>query len=260
MTEVAHELRDLARAAQADAERTAVLPVPPPAPAVPEPATPTRPVAAALALPVRPVEPPPPGPDTGDDGASADRSRRWLLPLLGVVAAVLVVVAAAFVAGDLFGGDDGDPAADESDATSAAQRRSEDTPGSTAATNGSTPESTPESDPPPTTESSTGELASTSPEQFVTDYYALLPDDTRGAWALLSDEMQDEVGSYGSYQGFWRTVEAVTVDDTSVDSTDTVTVDLTYTTASGTESETRLITVQDTGDGPQIVGDQVAAS
>ena len=70
--------------------------------------------------------------------------------------------------------------------------------------------------------------------------------------------MQDAVGSYGSYRGFWRTVEAVSVDDTAADAAGTVTVDLTYTTADGTESETRLITVQDTGDGPQIVDDEVA--
>ena len=94
----------------------------------------------------------------------------------------------------------------------------------------------------------------------MTEYYGLLPDDTKSAWALLSDEMQDEVGNYGSYQGFWRTIEAVSVDDTTAESADTVAVDLTYTTADGTESETRLITVQDAGEGQQIVGDQLATS
>ena len=83
----------------------------------------------------------------------------------------------------------------------------------------------------------------------MSDYYALLPADTKAAWALLSDEMQDEVGSYGSYQGFWRTDRRRERRRHRRRLADTVTVDLTYTSANGTESETRLITVQDTGEG-----------
>ena len=270
MAEVAHQLRDLARAAEAEDEPTRTMPLPPPVPA----AGPTR-----STLPVTPDEdrgPPTarrPRPAAAAPAAAAyeatpeQRSRRWLLPLLGIAAAVLVVIAAAFVSGGLLGDDD-DPSAESSEGATAGEERTRDgnessvTPESTAgSTTGSAPEDTQPTSAttPPASETSADELTSTSPEQFVTDYYALLPDDTKGAWELLSDEMQDVVGSYGSYQGFWSTIDAVSVDDTAADS-DTVTVDLTYTTAEGTESETRLITVQETDEGPQIVDDQVTAS
>ena len=69
--------------------------------------------------------------------------------------------------------------------------------------------------------------------------------------------MQDEVGSYGSYKGFWDTIESVSVNGASESSDGQVTVELTYSSDAGTESETRLITVDDTGEGQQIVDDQV---
>jgi hypothetical protein len=253
MAEAARQLRDVAGAARADHERTVAMPVPPPVADRAESLSTPRTAAASLAAPPeRTAERPAPG------EAETRRSRRWVLPLLGVATAVLVVVAASLVAGDLVGGGD-DPAAGTADESSADPRSTADDSGSGAADPEAPPTSSPE-DTTPTTSATSAvtEADSTSPEQFVTDYYALLPDDTRRAWELLSEEMQSEVGSYGSYQGFWRTVEAVTVDDTAAESEDTVSVDLTYTTSDGTQSETRVITVEDTGDGPQITGDQVA--
>jgi hypothetical protein len=95
------------------------------------------------------------------------------------------------------------------------------------------------------------------PAAFVTDYYALLPADTKTAWSLLSDSMQDAVGNYGQYKGFWATVDSVSVEDTAEVDDGVVDVTLTYVTSRGSETETRRITVADTGDGRQIVGDEV---
>jgi hypothetical protein len=100
-----------------------------------------------------------------------------------------------------------------------------------------------------------GEISS-DPVQFVEDYYSHLPDDTRTAWALLSPGMQDTVGGYGSYTGFWRTVEAVRVDTTTAVDQGVVDVRLTYTTSRGIESETRRLRLVDGADGLQIDGDQ----
>ncbi len=74
---------------------------------------------------------------------------------------------------------------------------------------------------------------------FVQDYYALLPSDTKSAWDFLSEEVQAEVGSYGSYQGFWKTVDSVQVGDVETVEDGVVDVSLTYVTGDGAQSETR---------------------
>lgn len=89
------------------------------------------------------------------------------------------------------------------------------------------------------------------------DYYAHLPDDTETAWALLSPDMQDEVGGYDSYAGFWRTISAVRVEDTTPVGAKVVDVEVTYTSDRGTETETRRISLRPYGDSFLIVGDKV---
>jgi len=96
-----------------------------------------------------------------------------------------------------------------------------------------------------------------APATFVEDYYAHLPDDTETAWALLSPDMQDEVGGYDSYAGFWRTISAVRVEDTTPVSASVVDVEVTYTSDRGTETETRRIRLRPDGDSFLIVGDKV---
>ncbi len=214
-------------------------------PAAPDPA----PVASRLPPPM------PVGSEPSYDEPEDGRRRRWLpvaalvvvLVLLGIVGAVL-----------LFNGGDDDPSASVDDSTNASVQQSTDDEKSDPA-DPSTSEPPPETTPPTetTSESETTDEPSTDAAQFVTDYYALLPSDTKSAWDLLSDGMQAEVGSYGSYKGFWRTIDSVSVDGASDDGSGTVTVELTYTSDAGTESETRQITVADTGEGTQIVGDQV---
>jgi hypothetical protein len=111
----------------------------------------------------------------------------------------------------------------------------------------------------PTTTASSPSSGTPAPgggaERAVADYYALLPEDTAAAWDRLSPALQDDIGGYGKYDGFWRTVDDVTVDDTSSDG-GVVTVDLTYASADGgVESETRELEMTRTGDGWLVTGD-----
>lgn len=217
-------------------------------PAAPDPA----PVATRLP-PAMPV-----GVESSYDEPDEPRRRGWL-PFAVVLASLLLlgVVGAALLFRE--GGDD-DPATTADDDTSAEAPQPTDDEADAADPSDSAPdtettpeETTTEADPP---DEVTGEPL-TDAAQFVTDYYALLPSDTGSAWGMLSDDMQAEVGSYGSYKGFWRTIDAVSVDSTRDDGSGAVTVELTYTSDAGTESETRLITVEDAGEGAEIVGDQV---
>jgi hypothetical protein len=211
------------------------------------------PVPAAAAMRLPPATPVGAGPSK--DEPPEDRGRGWLLPL---AAALVVLVLIAVGAMLLFGGGDDDPAAtaDQGTGTSARQPAGQENSDAAGSSSSAPP---PESTTPTetTTAPDTTDEPSTDAAQFVTDYYALLPSDTKTAWGLLSDGMQDQVGSYGSYKGFWSTIDSVSVDSATESSGGAVTVDLTYSSDSGTESETRLITVDDTGEGLQIVGDEV---
>ena len=84
---------------------------------------------------------------------------------------------------------------------------------------------------------------------LVTDYYARLPEDTDGGWAMLAPALQEQIGR-GTYDGFWATIDDVSVDLVSTDG-DVVAVTLTYTTDGRTEQETRDLTV----DGGLITAD-----
>jgi eukaryotic-like serine/threonine-protein kinase len=212
----------------------------------------SAPVVAPLPAPV------PAGPEPSYTPREESDRRRWL-PIAALLAA-LVLLGAAGAALLFGGGDNEDPATTANDTS-----RESTSPSTEESPTDSEPEETASSEAPPaaTTPEATvsdtelTEEPATDAAQFVTDYYALLPSNTKSAWDLLSDEMQDEVGSYGSYKGFWDTIDSVSVNGASESSGGQVTVELTYSSDAGTESETRLITVDDTGVGPQIVDDQV---
>ena len=74
---------------------------------------------------------------------------------------------------------------------------------------------------------------------------------------MLSPEVQNEVGR-GSYEGFWASVQDVSVDDVTADGDGAVLVTITYTTARGTEQETRRLLVSEAGGGLLISDDQGA--
>jgi eukaryotic-like serine/threonine-protein kinase len=98
---------------------------------------------------------------------------------------------------------------------------------------------------------------SSSPEAFVEDYYAVLPDDTETGWSMLSPGFQEEVGSYGDYDGFWSTIDAVTVEDVEAAGPGAVDTTLVYTTEGSSEREVRRIELTRSGGEYLISGDEV---
>ncbi len=144
--------------------------------------------------------------------------------------------------------DDPDPAGNDEEPS--AQSSPQD-PASDEATTGQSPPDDEQTPPPDETPVSGGGDA----EEFVSAYYALLPEDTDSAWRLLSSEMQAEVGSYDDYVGFWSTIDDVTVDGTAELDADTVEVMLTYLTDGTSEQEVRQIDVAPQGESFVVVGD-----
>ncbi len=215
--------------------------------------------AALLASPVLAEPEPDPVPTVAEEPSTpltpapmpeADNTqhrRRWPLVLFVVAAAALVAIGAWAFLGD-------DPG--EQEPTASDERSSEASPRGPA----NSPDAGSPSEPGVSTPDEADTSASTgSPEQFVTDYYALLPDDTDAAWALLSPEMQAAIGGVGDYEAFWNTVASVQVDDTTSPEANAVDVTLTYVTDAGSEQETRRIEVAEQGDGFVIVGDEVVS-
>lgn len=209
------------------------------------------PPAAAPALP--------PPQDTAPRPVLADHRprRRGPAAIVGALALLLVVAA---VGGYLLSRDPSSPTADP-----VAQQTPDEEPTRTRKPSPSPTESgQPPADPPPTTpeageEASEEESAAeppadaADPASFVAAYYSHLPEDTETSWQMLSPELQDEVGR-SSYEGFWASVEAVSVDSTTADGEGAVLVTLTYTSSAGTEQETRRLIVGE-GDGAYLIVD-----
>jgi serine/threonine protein kinase len=91
--------------------------------------------------------------------------------------------------------------------------------------------STPSSEAP--TEPTTAELA-----QAVTDYYALLPDDTDAGWERLTASYQRQAGGRDSYDDFWNDIDTVTVTDVSATLPDRAQATVTYVEKSGNREST----------------------
>ena len=233
MTDCAHALHRIHEAGVADHTReqtTAFVPAPPVAPD-PEP-TPE----------------PAPAPVAGTSSGSS-RTRRILL-LVGALA--LVVLLAAVAASLLGDPDDTEPAAQEPTPTDTATQQDEEEPAPEES------EPAPEETTEETTEEATEEPAAPSggKQGFVADYYSVLPDDTESGWAMLSEDYQAQT-SFEEYDGFWQTIDSVTVDDTQPAGGGAVDVTLTYTSDGSSEQETRRIYLERDGDSYLIADDEI---
>lgn len=167
--------------------------------------------------PVNPEPAPPPRPETAP---VPGRRRR-----LGLVAVIVVLIVLAGIAAAMLVPNLERPTAG-----------SDPSPGSTT-TGGA--ESTPAE---PTTEPS-GEVSADAPTtaelaQAVTDYYALMPDDTDAGWQLLTASYQRQTGGRDSYEDFWNGMDTVTVTDVSATAPDRVQATLTYVEKSGNREST----------------------
>jgi eukaryotic-like serine/threonine-protein kinase len=174
------------------------------------------------------------------------RSRRVRAVLLvcGVLAALVILGAlAAFVLDD-------EPTTTAGDTTEpSAETSSSATAGSAGVGNGAAGGAT------NTPEAGSDVNSASSREDFVADYYAVLPDDTETGWSLLTPGFQREVGSFAEYDGFWSTIDSVTVEDVKAVGPDAVATTLVYTTDGSSEQEVRRIELTETDDGYLISGD-----
>jgi serine/threonine protein kinase len=206
-----------------------------------EPSEPSEPARAAPPVPSSPEPRTTPRPSPSPTPATATTSRprrgRGLVAVLVLALLVIVVGVGSLLLGDGGSGGNGTAGQEERQPSSRQSSGSTDSGGT----------------------SSGGDSSGASgAEQFVDDYYAALPQDTRSGWSSLTPGFQDEVGSYGDYRGFWRTISAVEVTDTRSAGDDAVDVELTYTKSDGSsEDETRRIYLEPAGDDYLISGDDV---
>ena len=212
--------------------------------AEPEPEPTPEPLPEPTPEPAPPIVlAPEPGTDTGQ------RRRRW--PILVLAAAAVLL---AFVVGLLLL-DEPDETDEASSPPSTSPSQDRTSPRPQEPTEDPTTES---SNPDPEQPTATDPVVAGDPAGFVEGSYAALPEDTETAWALLSPDLQAQVGSYEDYQGFWATIASVTVDDAVSSGQDAVDVTITYTSNDGrVEQEVRRLAVEPTDDAFLIVGDEV---
>lgn len=105
---------------------------------------------------------------------------------------------------------------------------------------------------PPVTEALSQEAASSAMRQFVETYLAEVTSDRRAAWQRLTPEFQDESGGFGSYSGFWSTVQSATPRNVDADATTmTVSYDVDYVMTDGRQLSDQ-VTLQLSGSGSSL--------
>jgi eukaryotic-like serine/threonine-protein kinase len=203
------------------------------------------------------VRPPDPVPDPVPVAAAPTEERRRSggrgLLVAGLVALLVLVAAGGFLLlRDL--GDESTPDEAASPSATDPSPGGESEEGATDTSPSGSAEETPE--PSETADGGGSPIAGEDAEEFLTSYYAALPDDTQAGWQSLSSQLRDSIG-YDSYRGFWNTIADVSVTDTSPVSDGTVDVSLTYTHQDGrTEDEVRRIVVAEEGGGLRIAEDE----
>jgi eukaryotic-like serine/threonine-protein kinase len=95
-------------------------------------------------------------------------------------------------------------------------------------------------------------------ESFVNSYYSDVTKDTNHTWVRLTPTMQNAAGGRGGYEGFWKTIDKVKVNQTRANaSSRTAVVNLTFTRTDGTTStENHQFTFVTDGGGYLIQSDQ----
>ncbi len=202
------------------------------------------PVTAAGAPPATASE----GADTGAVPAPAPSPRRRI-GRGALLVAGLVTLLAMVIAGLVLFGDDPEvpPTAEEPSGAESSPTASDSAPENS-------PDSTPD-ETEPTTEETTGSAppGAAAPTAFVEDYYAVLPEDTRAGYARLSPSYQDRT-SYADYDGFWSTVDDVSVQETSPAGPRAVDVTLLY---DGSDEEVRRIYLEEGESSWLITDDEI---
>jgi serine/threonine protein kinase len=163
---------------------------------------------------------PSPRPPVLSSPRPAHRSRRGLVVAIVVLALLVAAVGVALLWPTLTSpsaGSDPSPGASRSDSPTGTTESAEPSP------------SEPDTAGAPTTE----QLA-----QAVTDYYALLPDDTDAGWDRLTSAYQRQTGGRESYEEFWKDMDTVSVSDVRATAPDRVQATITYVAKSGNQLST----------------------
>ncbi|MEV1115433.1 protein kinase [Actinosynnema sp. NPDC049800] len=215
------------------------------APANPAPANPTPPQPTpSQPTPSQPT-PPQPLPAVPPSNEEKRGDRKALVAL-----AVVALIAIALVAWLVNRGDGGSPSAGSgatsetttaqptSDApagTQPAQTTEDEQPATTTTT----------AAPEPTTPSTSQPPADIGPDQALSDYYGLLPNNLEVAYARLTDGFKAEkTPTFADYQGWWGGISAVTVSNVQAVGPQQVTATVSYTFKSGgTQTERHLYTL-----------------
>jgi len=232
-------------------------------PPVTEATVAAEPVAEAMVGAVRRTETEPPGsgevrtvaPGPVVPSGERPRNRRWL-PLLLV--AVLVLAIGVFVGLSKLRDQNGAPARTTAGitATQPVAPKASDTPSVTSAAPSATAAPTTAA---PTTAAPTT-VAAPAPaqkpgelnkklENFVKSYYSDVTKNTSRTWGRLAPSMQEAAGGRAGYDGFWRTIDKVTVKQVVADASNkTAVFSLSFRLKNGrTSTETHRFTFVDQG-------------
>ncbi|GAA2131667.1 serine/threonine-protein kinase [Nocardioides bigeumensis] len=227
-----------------------------PAPA-PTPTSTPAPEATTASAPA-----PAPRPVPGATPAAPRRSRAYPLAL-GAAAALLALIA-VLVALALRDPGAQDPTASDPErgAASSSSDESGSDESSPEESSSGKPKETEEPDPsadptedPSPEPSNPAPAPGGGPVRTVDGYYDLVPDDLDTAWAMLTPELQAEIGR-GTYDGFWSTIADVDATDVRSTGPGAVTARITYTRNDGTTTaEDRAFTLVRAGEGYLIASD-----
>ncbi len=218
------------------------------------PPTATRLVETPDRTRVAPI-PPPASPTGGAPSESTSGRGRRLVPLVLALLVVLALAAGGWALLRGGGGDDDTTSPEPAGHTQRAENNQQ-------SDNNSKPDDSQSSETPPTESQPTPdegeEPSSGDPAAFVTQYYALMPDDTDTGWSMLGGALKS--GGRSSYEAFWGGIDGVTVSNVTTESPTSVVYDITYDQANGgSSSETKRITLERHGDSYVIVGDDSAS-
>ncbi|MCE7000451.1 serine/threonine protein kinase [Saccharothrix sp. S26] len=210
-------------------------PEPEPAAARPEP----EPVKPTPVPPPRPA--PTPAPAEVAPRAEEKRGDRKALIALAVVA-MIAIAAVAYLLNR--GDENGSPSAGSGttgEATTQPTTAAENPPaGTTGAAEPTTTGAPPTTTTSETTEPSTAQPpAQVGPDQALSDYYALLPNDLETAYGRLTDGFKAaRARTFADYQSWWGRMSAVSVSDVRADGPQQVSATVSYTfKGGGTQSE-----------------------
>ena len=121
------------------------------------------------------------------------------------------------------------------------------TPSASRSSQASAPQSSQAASAPQSSQAASAGPTAAQLSQAVTDYYALLPDDTDAGWERLTASYQRQTGGQESYDDFWKDMDTVTVSNVRATVPDQVQATVTYVAKSGNQKSTeqrsfRLVT------------------